>query len=898
MGLKLAIDFGTTNSVIARWDEATQQAQTVALPPLSLTTSAGVSLIPTLVYVQDGQTRDCRIGQTVRAAGWEARPGNRLFRNFKRTLGGESLLEARLIDGAPWTEAQAAQTFLHQLLTALPEALEELEQLVITVPVAALENYTAWLQHALPHLAEEKIRLVDESTAAALGYAVSEPGALVLVIDLGGGTADFSLVRLPPHLHANAQVIAKAGLALGGSDVDQWLLSAVLQRAQLTPADLGTHYAAWLATCEQAKIALSTETETTLNLSTPDGRAHAIPFTRAELEALLTQQGFFTALQHALEKVMGFAARAGIYREDIQHVLLVGGTALIPSVQQTLDAHFRAVTQRQRKAISQMPTWPATTWNVANTSIRVDKPFTAVVEGALQVAAGFGLRDQLAHGYGVRLLDATGLHQYDEIIPQGSVYPMAESVRLVLGASRPQQTQVELVIAQINTEAVATTQVLFDQEQSARVAHPEAPTRPIVPINAHAPLLVPLNPPGQPGQARLQAEFRVDALRRLRVSVTDLQTHQTLLHEAVVATLVTGMASEDGHGISGSEPVCIPPEVLGFWQRLSRRFVPQHRAETAEADALRSPDVIARYAAAEKIARRGDREARLKFEALLQTGEPHQRASAVAHLHHFSWFTAEPLFQQALRDDEARVREAALLSLGKMRLPQAYALAAQILPTATDGMRRAAVWGMQSHPDPAAVPALAATLIAHDPEIRSLALEVLGATEAEAAVSVVKSALNDAHPEVQYAATLSWVELERERCLDELAQWIVQTRGWSRRWILRGFFHATNYMNVNLTTSLVLLSALEVALGDELPEARLAAFFPLAWMRHAPAEALLQTAFRREPDSDTRARMLTAAVHLMSPAAATLLADAQHQEDQVLKQTAEFLLKQPNSNLH
>ncbi|HLF89472.1 MAG TPA: hypothetical protein VI451_11035, partial [Anaerolineales bacterium] len=78
--------------------------------------------------------------------------------------------------------------------------------------------------------------------------------------------------------------------------------------------------------------------------------------------------------------------------EDIHHVLLVGGTAFIPSVQQTLDGYFRAITERHKK-IFDMPEWPSLTWSVDNTTIRVDKPFTAVVEEALQVSAGFGLDD-------------------------------------------------------------------------------------------------------------------------------------------------------------------------------------------------------------------------------------------------------------------------------------------------------------------------------------------------------------------------------------------------------------------------------------------------------------------------------------------------------------------------
>ena len=69
---------------------------------------------------------------------------------------------------------------------------------------------------------------------------------------------------------------------------------------------------------------------------------------------------------------MYVARQRGIFKEDIRYVLLVGGTSLMPSVQRTLKQYF------------------------TDTAVRSDKPFTAVAEGALQVAAGFGLDDYLA----------------------------------------------------------------------------------------------------------------------------------------------------------------------------------------------------------------------------------------------------------------------------------------------------------------------------------------------------------------------------------------------------------------------------------------------------------------------------------------------------------------------
>jgi molecular chaperone DnaK (HSP70) len=344
MGHKLAIDFGTTNSVVARWDDQTSATEVLAIPHLSVCQQDGRRpLIPSLLYVQDGRSGRVTVGQAVLDQGLERQRANRLFRNFKRGITAGPVLEPRIIDGTPWTDQDAGRCFLRELIQAVPLPAEEIEQLVVTVPVAAFDGYVAWLSEALQDGPLERGRIVDESTAAALGYAITDPDALVMVVDFGGGSLDLSLVQLPQSgtqpgsslgrllgrkaRQRAARVIAKAGVNLGGSDVDQWLLAEVLGRAALSVQDLGRNYAPLLAECEQAKIALSTVETATVNVESEDGRPHAVSLRRHELEALLEQRGFFATLREAVEHVLSFARQRGVYREDIHHVLLVGHLA-------------------------------------------------------------------------------------------------------------------------------------------------------------------------------------------------------------------------------------------------------------------------------------------------------------------------------------------------------------------------------------------------------------------------------------------------------------------------------------------------------------------------------------------------------------------------------------------
>src|SRR5690606_37234587 len=276
MGHKLAIDLGTTNSVVARWVPETDEAQIVRVPGISIPLQdERPPLIPSLIYIKDGKNSAAVIGQAVRDGGLDIQRDNRLFRNFKRGIVTTPAPEPRLIDDKLWADRDAGRSFVQHLIESMPYKKADIEQLVLTAPVASFEGYLAWLNEVMDDLADETIRIVDESTAAALGYAVTKPGAVVLVFDFGGGTLDLSLVQLPEHrekvggllrklvkTHAaqhSARVIAKAGRIIGGSDVDQWMLADVLRRAGLTTKDLGDGYPHLLTACEQAKIALSTE---------------------------------------------------------------------------------------------------------------------------------------------------------------------------------------------------------------------------------------------------------------------------------------------------------------------------------------------------------------------------------------------------------------------------------------------------------------------------------------------------------------------------------------------------------------------------------------------------------------------------------------------------------------
>lgn len=533
MGHKIAIDFGTTNSVVARWNEEKDDADVLAVAPICDTTVEDrPPVVPSLIYVDDAKAGKFTIGQAVREQGKNRQSDNRLFRNFKRGIVATPAPEPRDIDDLKFADRDAGANFVKQVLASLPHDDKDIDQLVLTAPVAAFEGYLAWLNQVIDEIAPDKIRVVDESTAAALGYAVTEPGAVVLVFDFGGGTLDLSLVQLPEHQRKTggflknliggqsnaaknaARVIAKAGRIIGGSDIDQWLLQYVLEKTGVSVNDLGSSYAPALTECERAKIELSSEEAVEISFEA-SGKTHNLTITREELENLLEENEFFTALRRVVDKVMHVARQRGIFKEDIKYVLMVGGTSLMPSVQRTLGQYF------------------------TDMAVRADKPFTAVAEGALQLAAGYGLEDYLVHSYGLRYLEDDDSHSWDEIIAMGSNYPISKSIEVILSAAHDDQESIEFIIGEIDTDAVSMIEVKYEDGQAVFVADAGASEQRIIPMNEATAIgmLAQLDPPGQVGEARIKVDFTVDDRRQLRMTVFDMMKNKVLLENQVVVTL-------------------------------------------------------------------------------------------------------------------------------------------------------------------------------------------------------------------------------------------------------------------------------------------------------------------------------------------------------------------------
>ncbi|MEM9945000.1 MAG: Hsp70 family protein [Cyanobacteria bacterium P01_D01_bin.36] len=538
-----AIDFGTSNTVVTRWSEANQSPETIVLSGLSSQIKGNPPLVPSLLYVESAASEidktKALVGQTVRDRGLDVANDPRFFRNFKRGIGTQVQGFMPELDDHSLSFEQVGSCFLHQVIRQLKAQHDDVNSLVFTVPVDSFEAYRLWLGKVCESLDVEQVRLIDEPTAAALGYELSPEDKTLLVIDFGGGTLDFSLVqptfekakpvgyalkwgrkRSGQNKSINSQanlktvrVLAKAGENLGGADIDRWIVEHFAQSQDLPITSLTLRLA------EKLKIALSgaaaTETcqEAYFDEETLD--SYEIGLTRDRFEQILTEQGFFDRLDNRLAQVMQQAQRQNITSADIDAVLLVGGSAQIPAVQSWAKRNFEAH------------------------KVHGDRPFEAVAQGALRLP-NLELQDFLYHSYGIRYWDRrNNAHGWHPIIPQGQPYPTTEPVEFFLGASSENQPSIELILGELGEVAPAQTEIYFEGDQlvTRQADSGGAPT--VQPLNDRegARSIATLTPPGFPGSDRIRISFSIDAERFLRMTVEDLLTSETLLSNQVVVQL-------------------------------------------------------------------------------------------------------------------------------------------------------------------------------------------------------------------------------------------------------------------------------------------------------------------------------------------------------------------------
>jgi molecular chaperone DnaK (HSP70) len=502
----VAIDLGSSTTVVA-YQPPGEPAQLLRLDPYSLTDPC---VVPSLLWLAARDSPRPLLGRQVLEAGLAATDSPQLQRDFKRHIGlpTNRRVSGQNTDALPLSAEESAELLLLQLWQALPMGLQP-ERLVLTAPIDAYAGYRGWLLGLGERLPVNELALVDEPTAAAIGCGLA-PGSTVLVVDLGGGTIDLSLVQLQGgegraapiaqllrlggrsldnsrQTLRCAQVLGKAGLALGGRDLDHWI-AAHLAGDQAVNGSL-------LMQAENLKCQLSDQEQALTVWVDQQGISQALRLDRNTLAQLLERQGLFQQLDGLLEQVLAQGRRVGVGLEHINAVLPVGGTSRLHAIQAWL-----------RQRLSPIP-------------LHHQRPVEAVALGALALTPGVRVRDVLSRGVALRCWDRRSqTHHWHPLFVAGQSWPTDQPLEVVLACSSDNQQALQLVLGEPDPGQRA--EVVYVDGLPVLRQRPAG--SPAVTPWAQQPLTVPLGPPGKRGVDRLRLRFAIDAHSQLTVAIEDL----------------------------------------------------------------------------------------------------------------------------------------------------------------------------------------------------------------------------------------------------------------------------------------------------------------------------------------------------------------------------------------
>lgn len=328
MAKAVGIDLGTTNSEVA----IVENGQARVLP-----NSNGDLILPSCVGLSD--TGKLLVGRE--ALRQYAAAPERTIKSIKRLMGTEQNTTLGERDYLP---QEISAIILRALKQRAETALgEPVTQAVITVPAYFTDAQRQATKEAGEIADLEVLRILNEPTAAALAYDVrSEQTERVLVYDLGGGTFDVSVVEITGEI---TEVLASHGNnRLGGDDFDRrlqlYLIDLFRKEHGVDVPDDPQTQARLLRSAEQIKIDLSPHAFATVReafLGSKDNKA-------LHLEAEIARQDFEELIRPLIEGTLEAIDRAlsdaNLEAEQLERVILVGGSTRIPLVQRLVEDHL------------------------------------------------------------------------------------------------------------------------------------------------------------------------------------------------------------------------------------------------------------------------------------------------------------------------------------------------------------------------------------------------------------------------------------------------------------------------------------------------------------------------------------------------------------------------------
>lgn len=563
-----AIDLGTTNTGVARWSDEEGRPRLVELPEICRRPGSddhleAPLLVPSVTQVFESLGFWARVGKWPPVAksmflgkqAYIGRPAMEMnagqprpsyATTFKPYLGRAPLRSVARVGKRPVSARDIARLFIRELLVEVKETTgERIRDVVITTPVDSYESYRAEVSEILKSQGVRRVRFLDEPVAAAIGYGLGlKQNRLCVVVDFGGGTLDVALVSLTAKgvQEGACEVLGKEGRPIGGNLVDRWLMASFCETLGYPLPELndaGEPKAFWgrmmlQETCRVKESVFFKENDTFLP-TPPDelhrfderirGESATLAVSREDIVEVLEQKGLYTALNECIDGVLDQAEKHGITEKDIEDVLMVGGSTLLPGVYPVFEERF------------------------GRDVVRAWQPFEAVAYGAAAFAADQSNQsDFIVHDYAFVTHDLhTHEKQYSVIVPHGTRFPTSSDFwkrQLVPTCSLGEpETMFKLVICEVGRDYVGDRKFTWDADGRLHKLGGKGDERKdplVVPLNESNPTLGYLKPPHPPSdkRPRLEIAFGVNTERWLCATVYDLRTKKYMMREEPVVRLL------------------------------------------------------------------------------------------------------------------------------------------------------------------------------------------------------------------------------------------------------------------------------------------------------------------------------------------------------------------------
>ena len=513
----LAIDLGSSTTVVVFQKENGQPPELLDLPPIS----RAIGEIPSLIWKSSEKEESYLIGQQIIDLNLINEKENNLSQDFKRWIGST---EIEPIYDSKITPEKAGEILIHSIWEKVSQKVN-IKRLVLTAPVDTYREYRTWLVNVCNSLEVKEIALVDEPTAAAMGAGL-EPGSTLLVLDFGGSTIDMSIVALEggegqaspiaqlvrfdgnnlegksTQVLRTAKVLGKSGLRLGGKDIDRWIFHHLLPEENPTNSILRK---AEELKCELSNTNIKETLVITKKVNNIQNEEKFLKLSKKGLEELLIEKGLLKSIEKLFIQTINSAKRNSFELKDLDSVVLVGGGSRIPLIKNYLSDICNSI------------------------PFLTPPPIEAIALGALHLTPGVQIKDVLNKGVSLRCWNKKNeKHIWHPLFLAGQTWPTNKPLEIILAASINSQLSIDLIIGEpqeegsneiIYTNGLPTLKTIESKDKIKKI------TNTIISI--------PMDPPGKIGQDCIKLIFNINDNCLLQVEGIDLRNNNEIKSQSL-----------------------------------------------------------------------------------------------------------------------------------------------------------------------------------------------------------------------------------------------------------------------------------------------------------------------------------------------------------------------------